>query len=110
MVIPTILNDESSLTTRERDKFVFQINAVDPDGDTLTYELEDEPSGMTISTTGKIEWKTTADTIEKDEESYQITVNVKDAYITKSYTFTLILTKFNRLPVVTRPSIDDSKE
>jgi hypothetical protein len=38
-------------------KYVYEVKAVDPDGDTLTFSLEGAPSGMTIDpTTGIIQW------------------------------------------------------
>lgn len=39
------------------DRFEYSVQAVDPDGDRLTYELETAPTGMTIGeTSGQIAW------------------------------------------------------
>ena len=41
----------------ENQKFTYQVKAIDPDNDTLTYSLKTAPSGMTIEkTTGFIQW------------------------------------------------------
>lgn len=38
-------------------KYIYEVKAVDPDGDTLTFSLEETPPGMTIDpTTGIIQW------------------------------------------------------
>ena len=38
-------------------QYVYDVDAGDPEGDTLTYELTDAPEGMTIDpATGRIEW------------------------------------------------------
>ena len=36
--------------------YTYQVSANDPDGDALTYHLTQQPAGMTISATGRIEW------------------------------------------------------
>lgn len=41
---------------KELEAYSYQIDAVDADGDTLTYELTQRPASMTISETGLIEW------------------------------------------------------
>jgi hypothetical protein len=41
----------------ENQKFTYQVKAIDPDNDTLTYSLKTVPSGMTIDkSTGFIQW------------------------------------------------------
>ncbi len=58
-----------------RDSFIVcKINAEDPDGDTITYEIDKGPSGMTIDSTGNLRWKfpTGKDTL------YFVTVKVTD--------------------------------
>lgn len=41
---------------KELEAYSYQIDAVDADSDALTYELTQQPAGMTISETGLIEW------------------------------------------------------
>jgi|GEM_PF-1934796 len=54
---------------------VCKINAEDPDGDPITYEIAEGPTGMTIDSTGMLQWKfpaTGKDTV------YSVTVKVTD--------------------------------
>ncbi len=49
---------ESKQVSFDGKTFVYQVTGSDPDGDTLTYALEDAPQGMTInSQTGRITWQ-----------------------------------------------------
>ncbi|MCG8650679.1 MAG: putative Ig domain-containing protein, partial [Pirellulales bacterium] len=52
----------------------YQVNATDPDGDTIVYSLTQAPAGMTISSTGLISWTPTGDVLGV----HPITVNVTD--------------------------------
>ena len=55
--------------------FTYQIQAVDPDGDTLTYSLKSAPSGMTINpSSGLIKWNVPPEFQGK----VSFTVSVKD--------------------------------
>ena len=70
--------------------YTYDVNATDPDGDTLTYSLTAAPAKMTIvATTGVISWKPTAagvfevavkvsDTKLSDTQSFEITVAAAD--------------------------------
>ncbi|MDP2278676.1 MAG: Ig domain-containing protein, partial [Nitrospirota bacterium] len=41
----------------ENQKFTYQVKAIDPENDTLTYSLKTAPAGMTIDkSTGLIQW------------------------------------------------------
>ena len=41
--------------------FVYNVEANDPDGDDLKFSLEGSPSGMTIDSGGRVEWKVPTD-------------------------------------------------
>lgn len=41
--------------------FIYEVEASDPDGDELEYSLEGSPSGMTIDSGGRVEWKVPTD-------------------------------------------------
>ena len=41
--------------------FVYNVEANDPDGDDLKFSLEGSPSGMTIDSVGRVEWKVPTD-------------------------------------------------
>ncbi|MBI3378487.1 MAG: Ig-like domain-containing protein [Nitrospirae bacterium] len=55
---PVIIEDKNSLKPHfDGNNFSYQVKAIDPDNDTLTYSLKTAPSGMTIEkTTGLIQW------------------------------------------------------
>jgi hypothetical protein len=54
--------------------FSYQIKAVDPDGDTLTYTFKQAPEGMVIDKAGLITWKVS----EKDKSRHSVAVQVTD--------------------------------
>ena len=37
--------------------FIYEVKAIDPDGDELKFSLESGPAGMTIDSSGKVEWR-----------------------------------------------------
>ncbi len=52
-----VIHSGLSATVEEGDPFVYQIEASDPDGDELRYEIFDEPDGMTVGAlTGIVTW------------------------------------------------------
>ncbi|BBA70568.1 Ig domain-containing protein [Geobacter sulfurreducens] len=91
----------------EKDKsYRYDVNAVDPNNDALTYRLIQRPSRMTISSsTGLISWT------PQDTGSYTVTVEVADAKglkATQSYTLRVITG--NSAPSVTNPGNQTSWE
>ena len=65
-------------------KYIYQVGATNPDGDTLVYSLSTRPSGMIIdSATGVINWTPT------DEGIYPVTVKVSDGKSTDTQTFNI---------------------
>ena len=70
--------------------YAYNVNATDPDGDTLTYSLTTNPTGMTIdSTTGVISWTPTSTQIG----DHDLTVEVSDGELldTQSFIITVLL-------------------
>jgi len=66
--------------------YTYNVDATDPDGDTLTYSLTTSPTGMTInSTTGLINWTPTS------TGDYEVTVRVSDGslFANQNYTITV---------------------
>jgi hypothetical protein len=64
--------------------YTYNVNATDPDGDTLTYALTTKPAGMTInSTTGLINWTPTS------TGYYDVTVEVSDGELSDTQSFTI---------------------
>ena len=41
--------------------FVYNVKAIDPDGDELKFSLDGSPAGMTIDSGGRVEWKVPTD-------------------------------------------------
>ena len=69
--------------------YSYDVNATDPDGDTLTYSLTTKPSGMTInSSTGLIAWTPTS------TGNYNVTVKVSDngsPVLSDTQSFTIVV-------------------
>lgn len=78
--------------------YTYDVEATDPDGDTLTYALDAAPSGMSIDpTTGLINWPVTS----RAAGNHNVTIRVQDphgAFDTQSYTLTIL--NQNQPPVV----------
>jgi len=65
--------------------YTYEVEATDPDGDSLTYSLDVKPAGMTInSATGLIEWTPTA------EGDYDVVVKVSDGTLDITQSFTIV--------------------
>lgn len=70
-------------------RYVYQVKATDPDGDSITFSLEDPPPGMTIDPqTGLIEWE-----LPEEGDSFEIKVMVTDGDATAFQSFELNLTR-----------------
>ena len=68
--------------------YFYDVNATDPNGDTLTYSLTAYPSGMAISSaSGLIMWTPTA------EGAYAVIVNVSDGALSDTQGFTILVSK-----------------
>jgi hypothetical protein len=65
---------ESKQVSFDGKTFVYQVTGSDPDGDTLTYALEDAPEGMTInSQTGLVTWQVKEN--DYGEKIFKIKIN-----------------------------------
>ena len=93
---PTITS--TPITTATVDVlYTYDVDATDPDGDTLTYSLT-TPTGMTInSTTGVINWTPTSAQIGDNA----VTVEVSDGKLSDTQSFTVIVSESNHAPVIT---------
>jgi len=79
-----IIESDPVTTAKEGAVYTYDVEATDPNGDTLTYSLTTSPTGMTInSTTGVITWTPTA------AESVDVAIEVSDG--TKSTTQSFIV-------------------
>jgi len=91
------------ITLAEVDElYTYQVEATDPDGDTLTYSLAVKPSGMTInSATGLIKWTPTA------KGDYDVVVKVSDGALDITQSFTIVVSKAEE-PVYTPPEEEET--
>ena len=105
-----IIESTPATTTKEGAVYTYDVEATDPNGDTLTYSLTNSPTGMTInSTTGVITWTPAA------AGSFDVTVEVSDGSksATQSFTITVdetLLTSIVVLPPNMTLEIGESKE
>ena len=68
--------------------YTYDVNATDPEGDTLTYSLITKPTGMTItSATGLIKWT------PKAEGNFAVVVKVSDGVLYIIQSFTIVVSK-----------------
>ncbi len=99
----TLVNDPPTITAppaqsaTEHQPYSYQVLASDPESNPLTYSLPVAPTGMNISTTGRITWTPP----EGVATSVNVTVGVSDGsnpQVTRAFTFTVALV--NDAPVV----------
>ena len=104
-----VIESDPVTTAKEGVAYTYDVEATDPNGDTLTYSLTAGPTGMTInSTTGVISWTPAAD------GSFEVTVEVSDGSKSETQSFTIIvdvtlLTSIEVLPISMTLKINESK-
>ena len=74
--LPVITSQPPSSLTPDR-RYVYQLEVSVPDPSTLTYELVEAPEGMTISSTGMIDWEVPP--AQAGTRSYEVVVRVANA-------------------------------
>ena len=84
-----------------------QVNASDPDGDSITYGASGLPAGVSINTTSGLITGTLSPT---SAGSYSVTVTASDGSLTGSQTFTWTVTHTNRPPTLPNPGNQTSVE
>jgi len=60
---PPRITSQAVITGTAGSTYVYQISATDPERDPISYTLNQQPAGMTISSSGRIEWTIPAGTI-----------------------------------------------
>ena len=104
-----VIESDPVTTAKEGAAYTYDVEATDPNGDTLTYSLTTSPTGMTInSTTGVISWTPTA------AGSFDVTVEVSDSNRSATQSFTItadetLLTSIVVLPATMEISAGSSK-
>jgi hypothetical protein len=107
-----IIESDPVTTAKEGAEYTYDVEATDPNEDTLTYSLTVSPTGMTInSTTGIISWTPTEDQIGEENE---VVVEVSDGSKSSTQSFTItvdatLLTSIEVLPLSMTLEIGDSK-
>jgi len=81
---PPVITSTPLTTATVGETYIYDVDATDPDGDTLTYSLTAGPTGMTIvAATGVISWIPTA------AGSFAVAVKVSDAELDDVQSFTI---------------------
>ena len=84
--ISPIIESDPVTTAKEGAVYTYDVEATDPNEDTLTYSLTVSPTGMTInSTNGVITWTPTT------AGSFDVTVEVSDGSKSETQSFTIIV-------------------
>jgi len=109
--IPPVIESDPVTTAKEGGMYTYDVEASDPNEDTLTYSLTVNPTGMIInSTTGVINWTPTESQIGENE----VVVEVSDGSKSIIQEFTIIvdetlLTSIVVLPLSMTLEIGESK-
>jgi len=96
-----VIESDPVTTAKEGAAYTYDVEATDPNGDTLTYSLTTSPTGMTInSNTGVISWTPT----EAQIGAIEVVVEVSDGSKSATQPFTIgvditFLTSIEVLPI-----------
>ena len=94
---PIITSDPITTATKGVE-YIYNVNATDPDGDTLTYSLDVKPSGMTInSANGLIKWA------PNTKGDYTVIVKVSDGDLDITQGFTIAVSEPELTGIVVVP-------
>ena len=97
-----IIESDPITTAKEGAVYTYDVEATDPNGDTLTYSLTTTPIGMTInSTTGVISWTPTESQIGENE----VSVEVSDGSRSTIQEFTIIVDEAKLTSIEVLPSV-----
>ncbi len=96
---PAIITTPGSSTTIDQ-PYTYDVDATDPDGDPITYSLEQAPSGMLIdAVSGVISWTPTAAEVGEHPVSVKASDD-RGAYVTQTY-FLFVTEQPNEIPTIT---------
>jgi len=106
-----VIESDPVTTAKEGAVYTYDVEATDPNEDTLTYSLTISPTGMTInSTTGVITWTPTEDQVGENEVVVEVSDGRKST--TQSFTITVdetLLTSIVVLPTTLEIAAGSSK-
>ena len=96
-----VIESDPVTTAKEGAVYTYDVEATDPNEDTLTYSLTISPTGMTInSTTGVITWTPTEDQVGENE----VVVKVSDGSKSTTQSFTVTVEKALLTSIVVLPT------
>ena len=96
-----VIESNPVTTAKEGAIYTYDVEATDPNEDTLTYSLTISPTGMTInSTTGVITWTPTEGQVGENE----VVVEVSDGSKSTTQSFTIIVDETLLTSIVVFPS------
>ncbi len=96
-----VIESDPITTAKEGAVYTYDVEATDPNGDTLTYSLTVIPTGMNInSTTGVISWTPTESQIGENE----VMVEVSDGSKSTTQSFTIVVDETLLTSIVVLPS------
>jgi len=94
-----IIESDPVTTAKEGAIYIYDVEATDPNEDTLTYSLTTSPTGMTInSNTGVISWTPAT------AGSFDVTVEVSDGSKSATQSFTIIVDETLLTSIVVLPT------
>ena len=94
-----VIESDPVTTAKEGAVYTYDVEATDPNGDTLTYSLTTDLDGMTInSTTGVITWTPAA------AGSFDVTVEVSDDSKSDTQSFTITVSETLLTSIVVLPA------
>ncbi len=96
-----VIESDPVTTAKEGAVYTYNVEATDPNEDTLIYSLTTSPTGMTInSTTGVITWTPTEDQVGENE----VVVEVSDGRKSTTQSFTVTVEKALLASIVVLPT------
>jgi RHS repeat-associated protein len=104
--VATAPNNPPAVTSRPRgsvrvgDPYLYAVVASDPDGDPLTYSLDEAPAGMAVDAAGRVTWVPAADQLGP----HPVRVRVEDGrggFVVQGFTVTVVTAETNRPPAIT---------
>ncbi|MEK6854652.1 MAG: tandem-95 repeat protein [Nanoarchaeota archaeon] len=93
---PPVVDDISNKMFREKEVVSIVVGAIDPEGDSLTYTINDN---RFIKNGNVFSWQTTQD----DKGSYQFNVHVSDGEFSVNKNFGVEIANLNRAPIQLSP-------
>ena len=95
-----IITSDPELNAVEDELYLYQIIAIDPEDDSLTYELDSFPEGMEINDTGLISWIPVEGQLTSGEVVVTVEDGGEDGTLPFSQTFTIEVEPVNDRPEI----------